>query len=114
MNRFKTPVVVWKTFKYRCEVCGNVYDMHLQLGVEGPSTNHIPSPFSFNCFNGCEGFCPVMHVQWDKDKELPKPREAKEDEYVFLFYTETGHGMPVRITKKWAAQKTDGEIIILE
>ena len=105
MNRFITPVTVWKTFTYKCQECGETFKMHLQVGVEGPTENCIPSPFSLNCPKGCKGFFPVTHIDWHKDRDIEQ-RNAKDGEYVFLYDHETGCGTPVQITDSvnWVAK----------
>jgi hypothetical protein len=107
MLRFRTPVTVWKIFHYRCEVCGNVIQMHLQEGVEGPDREKcIPSPFSISCPNGCKGFCPMTHVAWNRDIEIKPSRLARDGDYVFLYDIEAGCGMPVKIidSEFWVAK----------
>jgi hypothetical protein len=98
MFGFKFPVIVWKTFNYRCDVCGKTIQIHLQEGVEGPDKlNSIPSPYSINCPNKCSGFYPMRHVNWQKDADIKPPRLAKNGEYVFLYDSVVGCGLPVKI-----------------
>jgi hypothetical protein len=107
MLRFKTPVTIWKSYRYRCEKCGCAITIHLQEGVEGPDrNNYIPSPFSINCPNWCDGLCPMLHASWHLDAEINPPRLAKDGEYVFLYDNETGHGLPVKIVDSefWLAK----------
>jgi hypothetical protein len=68
----------------------------MQVGVEGPTKDSMPSPFSMNCPNGCKAFCPVVHVDWHNDVIIEQ-RNAKSGEYVFLYDRESNHGMPVKI-----------------
>jgi hypothetical protein len=97
-------VVVWKKFTYRCEVCGETFIMHMQVGVEGPTRDSMPSPFSMNCPNGCKAFCPVLHVDWHNDVTIEQ-RNAKNGEYVFLYDRENNQASPVKILNadNWTA-----------
>jgi hypothetical protein len=107
MLRYRIPVVVWKVFHYRCEVCGKIIQMYLQEGVEGPNREEcIPSPFSISCPNGCNGLGPMIHIAWHMDIDVIPPRLIKEGEYVFLYDHEAGCGRPaiMKDTKNWIAE----------
>lgn len=56
---------------YQCEVCGNIYVMWLEKGLEDPTDDektgmHKPVPFGFTC-PACSGV--AIHVLWSLGKD---------------------------------------------
>ena len=69
---------------YRCESCSEEWIMWLEIGVEDRGRHgrtHQPCPFVIRCDCGGE----AVHVDWNRDIQLPGPRPIGEGMRYFSY-----------------------------
>lgn len=91
----KRKVMVHGAMNYECEVCGKVFLMWLEKGLEDKVSDdknggHKPVPYTIPCL--CGGI--AKHVRWNEDVHLDEYTELQENMDYFSNDDDWDCGMP--------------------